>query len=154
MRASLLRASVLGAAIAVLIAAPVLGAGPARVFLPAPTDIFLPADIAGCTFDLNIHVDVNREYAKLWTDPAGNLLMFGVNGNLEVTATNLATGTSVPVNASGPGRGVLDAQGNPIVNEAMGHYLGFSPLVLDTGLLDFNTGAFRGHRTDLCAQLS
>ena len=154
MRASLLRAPLLGAALVVLIAAPVLGAGPARQFWPAPTDIFLPGGIGVCAFDVNLHIDVNKEYAKLWTDPAGNLVLFALNGNLQVTATNPATGVSISINASGPARIVLDAQGNPVLNVSMGHFFNFTPLTLNTGLMDFNTGAFSGHSTDLCAQLS
>jgi hypothetical protein len=153
MRASLLRAPLLGAALVVLIAAPVLGAGPARVFWPAPTDIFLPGGIGVCAFDVNLHVDINQEYAKIWTDPAGNIFMFVLNGNLRVTASNPANGTSIAINASGPSRILLDAQSNPVLNVSMGHFLNFFPLTLDTGLLDFNTGAFSGHSTDLCAQL-
>jgi hypothetical protein len=154
MRASLLRAPLLGAALVVLIAAPVLAARPDRQFLQAPTDIFLPAGIGACAFDVNLHVDVNQEYVTIWTDPAGSLLMFVVNGNLQLTATNLSTGASVSINASGPGRATFDAQGNPTVNVAEGHYLNFTPLTLMIGLLDFNTGALKGRSTDLCAQLS
>ena len=89
---------------------------------------------------MNIHVDANKEYLKLWFDSTGNVHMFAVNGNLQVTATNLSTGASVSINASGPARGVLDAQGNPLVNVSTGHYLNFFPLSLTTGILDFNTG--------------
>jgi hypothetical protein len=154
MRASLLRSALLAAAITLLVTAPVLAAKPDREFAPAPTDIFLPAGIA-CTFDVNIHVDINQEYTKIWTDPAGNLLMFAVNGNLQVTATNLSTGTSLAINASGPALVRFDAQGNPVLNVAEGHYLGYGGgMTLFTGLLDFNTGAFNGHTTDLCAALS
>ena len=154
MRASLLRALLAGAVLAVLIAGPVLGARPDRQFLPAPTDIFFPAGIGVCAFDVNLHVDINQEYVKTWTDPAGNPLMFAVNGNLQVTVTNLSTGSSMSINASGPGRGTFDAQGNLAVNVAEGHYLNFTPLTLMTGLLDFNTGAFKGRSTGVCAQLS
>jgi hypothetical protein len=154
MRASLLRASLLATAMILLVAAPVLGARPDREFAPAPTDIFLPAGTGVCAFDVNLHVDVNMEYTKIWTDPAGNLLMFALNGNLQVTITNLSTGTSLPINASGPARAVFDADGNLVVNLSQGHYINFSPFTLYTGLLNFNTGAFYGHSTDLCAALS
>jgi hypothetical protein len=154
MRAPLLRAPLLAAALLLLVTAPVLGARPDREFLPYPTDIFLPVGIGACAFDVNLHVDINREYVKIWTDPAGNLLMFAINGNLQLTATNLGTGSSVSINASGPIRAVVDAQGNPIVNVAEGHVLSFTPFTLTTGLLDLNTGALNGRSTDLCAALS
>ena len=154
MRASLPRSTLLAGAVALLLASTALAARPDREFAPAPENIFLPGGTGVCAFDVNIHVDVNQEYTKIWTDPAGNLLMFAINGNLQVTATNVSSGASVPINASGPALVVFDAQGNPVVNVSQGHYLNFSPLTLYTGLLDFNTGSFHGHTTDLCAALS
>jgi hypothetical protein len=154
MRASLARALLPGVVLVVLIAAPVLGARPDRQFSPAPTDIFLPVGIGACSFDVNIHVDINREYTKVWTDPAGNLLVFAVNGNLQLTATNVSTGASVSINASGPVRALVDTQGIPTLNVAEGHFLNSTPLTLTTGLLDLGTGALNGRSTDVCAQLS
>jgi hypothetical protein len=71
-----------------------------------------------------------------------------------LTATNLTSGASIRINASGASREVLDAQGNPLVNVATGRTIRLFPLSIYAGRFDYNTGAFHGHITDLCAALS
>jgi hypothetical protein len=151
---SILRSALMAAVGAALITSIALAAGPDREFAPAPEDTFWPAGSGVCDFDVNLHVDVNDEYIKLWTDASGNLVMFAINGTFKVTATNLDTGASVDINASGPGLAIFDADGNAVVNLAQGHYLSLGGLTLHRGLVDFNSGESRGSSVSYCAAIS
>lgn len=156
MHARVLRSALLASSASLVLASTALASKPDREFSPLPDDIFLAASPDVCAFDVNLHVDTNNEYTKIWTDSAGNVLMFAINGNLQFTATNLSSGASLQINASGPGRIVFDDQGNPVVYVGEGHFLawGGGGMFLYTGLLDFNSGSFQGHVSDVCAALA
>jgi hypothetical protein len=155
MRVPIVRTTLLAALGTLLLASSVLAARPEREPLDAPLDFFLAADSGNCVFDANIHLDVNKEYLTIWDNPDGSRVI-EITGAFKVTVTNLTSGASLPVNASGPGRLEFDADGNPTRFLSTGLILGFyqPSLILYAGWLDGLTGAFHGTSTDLCAALS
>ena len=158
MFARLVRSVLIASTATLLVASTVLAAKPTREFPPAPEDFVIAGGEGVCAFDVNVHVDVNREYVTDWTTVDGQLVMELVTGALKVTLTNLDTDASLALNIPGPAHLRLDADGNPIMNSALGPWLvwglGDEGLFLYRGNLDFETGASSGNRIDLCALLS
>ncbi len=103
----------------VLTAAPALANNdPHRVFLPAgPLDF--PAGF--CSFPVHSEVLVNKEYGKFTTLPDGTTII-KLSGSFKVTMTNVTSGKTVPVNASGPGSIRLGTDGTTTV-DGTGHWL-------------------------------
>jgi hypothetical protein len=153
-RRLILRSALIATLVALLLTSATLAARPDREFTPAPEDSFWPAGSGVCDFDVNLHVDANNEYTKIWTDSDGNLVMFAINGVFKITATNLENGASVAINASGPGLTVFDAEGNAVLDQAEGLYLSLGGLTLHRGLADFSTGEYIGSAVSYCAAIS
>ena len=108
-----------------LLASSTLAARPSRAPLDLPSDNLLQGV---CAFDVNVHNDFNGEFETTWTDAAGNLRAYAVNGALRVTVTNLETGESIRANISGPLRLVYDVNRVSPRNTSVPPYRsGFSP---------------------------
>jgi hypothetical protein len=103
----------------VITAAPALANNdPHRVFLPAgPLDF--PAGF--CSFPLHSDVLVNKEYGKITTLPDGTTVI-KLTGSFKVTMTNVDSGKTIPINASGPGTIRLFPDGTTSV-DGTGHWL-------------------------------
>ena len=134
----------LGATLA--LAAPVAAARPDRFFSGDLEDFTLDGV---CAAPVLLHVTVNREYYTVTTDRTGAEAFTLVSGTLFVTVTNLDTGASVDLNASGPGR----FEGDSVT--AYGAYLGWhdgetGSLTLFHGMRDFNTFEGSGVATPIC----
>ncbi len=134
--------------IGILAAVPVgaaAGGQPTREFLPAPDTIELPDT---CAFPVLLTVLVNGEY--LLSFPSGRQI---ISGNLVVSATNEITGTSVVINASGPGHISPDGSFT-----AQGHTLQWGPgidgLRLFEGNVDFFTGVGTGRSVSVCDMIA
>jgi hypothetical protein len=117
------------------------GGQPTRDYLPAPDTIELPDT---CAFPVLLAVLVNDEYRLSF--PSGRQI---ISGNLVVSATNETNGTSVVINASGPGHIGLDgsftAQGNTLQWGP-----GIDGLRLFEGNIDFGTGVGTGRSVSIC----
>jgi hypothetical protein len=156
MRATIIRSTLIAALGTLLVASGVLAARPTRN--PPPTsfdDFLLDANSGNCAFEVNVHVDVNREYETVWDNPDGSTDI-EFTGAIKLTLTNVSTGASVAVNSSSAARLELDADGNPTRIQITGLTVGyFQPsIILYAGQLDDVTGTFHGTTTDLCAALS
>src|SRR5262245_427240 len=99
-------AVVVASLLAIAVAAPVAAAKPDRAFAPAD-DVLVDL----CEFDVLQHRLVNNEYFTTFFDRDGNVTRSQVNGHLVVELTNLESGKSIVLNASGHGRFVEDADG-------------------------------------------
>jgi hypothetical protein len=94
---------------------------PHRVFLPAgPVD--LPAGF--CSFPTHYDVVANKEYGKITTLPDGTTVIV-LTGSFKMSATNVDTGESVLLNASGPGTITFYPDGSFTV-DGTGHWLIFN----------------------------
>jgi len=134
----------LGATLA--LAAPVAAGRPDRTYGGDIEDFTL---VGVCAAPVMLHVTVNREYYTVHTDRTGAEAFTLVSGTLFVTVTNLDTGASIDLNASGPGRFVGDSA------TAVGAYLGWhdgeaGSLTLFHGRRDFNTFEGSGAATPIC----
>jgi hypothetical protein len=151
MLASIVRSTLFAAFGTLLVASSVLAARPGREPLEAFEDVVLSGN---CAFDVNVHLDVNREYATIWDNPDGSRTVI-VTGAFKITLTNLSTGASLSVNASSSGHLEFDADGSLTKFTATGLTIGLGqPLVLYAGQVDAITGAFHGTSTDICAAMS
>jgi hypothetical protein len=163
-------------ALSITTIAPALaGAGPAlanndphRVFLPgAPLD--LPAGF--CSFPTHYDVVADKEYGKFTTLADGTVVLHET-GSFKVRATNVDSGASVLLNASGPGTITFPPDGTTHV-AGNGHWLitnlaadaapfGLPGVMLTSGVLHETLDAsftptalsVTGHVTDVCAALS
>jgi hypothetical protein len=131
--------------------------------------IYSPAGMF-CPFALQTVFTVDKEYALMATKPDGTTQLL-ITGALKVTETNLATGKSIDVNASGPGKTTFNSDGS-VTTFATGHgvivntpdlqqELGLPGLALLDGQYHETfypdgtaTITYTGHLTDLCASLS
>jgi hypothetical protein len=109
------RAGGLLAAVAAGLAGTVAGVSPVsassdphRTYEPVPS-IDLPAGY--CSFPVHIDWLVNREYATVSTLPDGSLVL-DVTGALIASTSNVLTGRTIQVNASGPGTVVVAPDGS------------------------------------------
>jgi hypothetical protein len=152
MRASIVRSTLIAAVGTLLVASSVLAARPGREALEGFDDFVLEAGSGNCAFDVNVHLDVNREIATFWDTPDSSTVI--VTGAFKLTLTNLSTGASLPVNASSSGHLEFDADGNLTKFTVTGLTIGFNPLILYAGQVDAITGGVYGTSTDLCAALS
>jgi hypothetical protein len=125
--------------------------GPTRTFLPAPPFIIVDNS---CSFDVRIDFVKNAEYILVFTDSSGEPTRGIITGALVQQFTNVATGKSILVNASGPAF---------IGNESLvlgGRSTIFIPgrLFLSAGRVQFDAAGNligeTGKTTDLCAALS
>jgi hypothetical protein len=132
-----------------LLTTPALAASPDRAFAPVP-DEFVLDDV--CPFPLVLRILVNREYAITFVDRAGEPTRMLVTGRLVVEAVRTDTGTSVVINASGPG--AIDLVTGDFIG--YGAYLQWGPgidgLTLYRGHHD-PTGVGTGLATNLCGLL-
>jgi hypothetical protein len=140
---------------------------PHRVFLPAgPVDL----PVGFCSFPVHIDVVANKEYGKITTLPDGTTII-KVAGTLKLRATNVTTGKSILLNASGPGTITIYPDGSVTI-DATGHTLNYIPAA-SAGLFGFpgvmlTSGQFHetddptgtptamsvtGRATDVCAAL-
>jgi hypothetical protein len=125
--------------------------GPTRMFLPAPPFIIVDNS---CSFDVRIDFVRNAEYIIVFTDPSGEPTRGIITGALVQRFTNVESGKSIVVNASGPafiGNDSLVLGGRSTI---------FIPgrLFLSAGRVQFdatgNLTGVTGKTTDLCAALS
>jgi len=133
---------------------------------------FLPAgdfSVAACGTQVQETVTANKEFAKFAVDPDGTLRFVLVTGVFKVRVTNLDTGSSTLVNASGTGHDALIYPNGDFLFTTSGPSLivltpeeaedtGLPTLFLNSGNMDI---LFRadgsavlehrtGHLTDLC----
>jgi hypothetical protein len=125
--------------------------GPTRMFLPAPPFLLVTDS---CLFDVRIDFTRNSEYIMVFSDASGEPTRGIITGALVQRFTNVATGKSIVVNASGPGF---------LTNQSLvlgGRSTVFVPgrLFLNAGRVQFdavgNITSVTGKTTDLCAALS
>jgi hypothetical protein len=94
---------------------------PHRVFLPAgPVDL----PVGYCSFPTHIDVVANKEYGKITTLPDGTTII-KETGTFKTRATNVGSGKSVLLNASGPGTLTFYPDGSVTVH-GTGHWLIFN----------------------------
>ncbi|HXJ64753.1 MAG TPA: hypothetical protein VNN79_13445 [Actinomycetota bacterium] len=137
---------------------------------------FLPASsftLQACGTDVAYDVVSNKEYAKIVTEPDGSTVFVLVTGVLKIRLTNLATGRSFVVNASGTGHNaVISATGDFLFTSSGPSLILLTPeQVAETGLPEIflNQGNMTilfgadgsaqllgrtGHLVDECAQLA
>jgi hypothetical protein len=158
---ALLRSTLLGSMVSLLLATGASASSPIRVLLPIPDPFVLPADTGFCSFDVLFAIPVNREYGIIWTYADGSQ-RFLFQGSVTVEVTNLETNKSIDFNAGGPGTMWFDADGNITSWVAEGHnfYFGaLEPLQSSgiyeyVGLINVMDGTWLGQRYDVCAALS
>ncbi|MDP9235386.1 MAG: hypothetical protein M3P01_12685 [Actinomycetota bacterium] len=140
---------------------------PHRVFLPAgPVDL----PVGFCSFPTHLDVVANKEYGKITTLPDGTTII-EETGTFKLRATNVTTGKTVLLNASGPGTITIYPDGSVTV-DGTGHWLifnlsaaaasfGFPGVMLTSGQIHETldpTGtptalSVTGRATDVCAAL-
>src|SRR5262249_53723160 len=117
-------------AVALVAAAPVAANNdPHRIYLAAaPFDV--PATVCGFA----VHVDplVDREYAKVTTNPDGST-SYKITGTSVDNLTNSTTGKTITVNASGPGTSTFSADGTTVTFDGTGHGLLWATNLTDFG---------------------
>jgi hypothetical protein len=115
--------AMLGMFTGVVTASPALAARPKWGLLQAAPGT-LPKSF--CGFRVGVAYPVNKEYAKLLKSADGSFTVLDT-GSLKVSLTNLSTGKAITVNASGPGKATIYADGS-IADVATGHDLAaFAP---------------------------
>lgn len=148
--------------------APASARGDKWTFLEA-SDFTSPA----CGSRIRETVVANREYAKFVVDADGVLHFLVVTGVFKIRVTDLATGNSVLVNASGTGHDALvyangdflfTSSGPSLINltDDQSAATGLPTLFLNQGNMTILFGADgsvtvqnrTGHLTDLCAALT
>jgi hypothetical protein len=147
----------LGAALLAVAAGPVAAAKPDRSFAEAGEVL-----ITGfCEFDVVQTIVSNNEYNTTFFDRAGNVTRTQVNGRLVVGLTNVETGKSIVLNASGPGRFVEDTDGLTVYTGGTWtlFFAGEFFLLNGRGILRIDANgetivATHGHITDLCELLA
>ncbi len=97
----ILISSILGALLLALAASPALAAKPDRQFIGGPFEFVLSSEI--CGFDVMLSSTTNNEYDTTFFDHSGEPVREIISGKLFITLTNVDTGKSIDVNASGPG---------------------------------------------------
>lgn len=117
---------------------------PHRVYLPA-TPFDIPDNV--CGFTVHVDIPVDRQYGTFSTLPDGSTVV-KITGSLVWTLTNTETGTSVTVNASGPGTiifpigttlAVIDGSGLNIIYITNGADFGVPNIFYSSGKLQFTT---------------
>ena len=93
---------VLGSLLAATVALPALAAKPERDVIGAPPPIDYPAG-ALCAYAVRVEFPINKEYGIAFTPQPDGSQRIIVTGRLVAMVTNLETGESVTLNASGPG---------------------------------------------------
>jgi hypothetical protein len=92
---------------------------PHRIPFPSPP-FDLPASY--CGFPVHLAATVDREYATVSTSPDGSTV-YKITGSIFVTVTNLTTGKSVTVNASGPATETVAPDGTTVTIDGRGLFL-------------------------------
>lgn len=132
-----------------------------------PTSGVAPAG-AVCSFALDVETIENGVTVKTYLDPDGNITRIKSEGRLVIRLTNLDSGASIDVNASGPGTltinldGSLDAVGGglglllltPGDAGGPGAFLSSGRIHLVIGPTGITTFESTGLVRDLCAELS
>jgi hypothetical protein len=147
----ILISSTLGALLFALAASPALAAKPDRQFIGGPFEFVLPSEV--CGFDVMLSSTTNNEYDTTFFDQSGAPVREIISGKLFVTLTNVDTGKSIDVNASGPAHSDLVAG----ENFSEGLTLIFLPgtLFLHAGRYDLNVQEGNGRvLVDVCEALS
>jgi hypothetical protein len=103
-----------------------------------PHRIFVPADPVNlgaeyCGFAVRMDFPVNREYETASTLADGSLVE-RVTGSFFATVTNVGTGKSITVTASGPGSFTTSADGNTFIWAFTGQTLWYYPGLISFGL--------------------
>ena len=146
---------------------PVLAVKPERFFLPADDLQFAAGEV--CDFPVMQEVVVNREYGLLFPVAQDGSQLMLVTGSLVLREINEATGKSIVVNASGPGKLTFNADGS-LVASGGGRWtvflfptdVGGPSFHLTTGRVTVRIEAdgtvslaiFPNRTTDLCAALA
>ena len=99
MRARFIRSLIAAASLGTLLAGAATATPPLREYGPID-DMALP-DV--CEFPLFIHIVQNNEYIATYFDRDGNPVRLQISGRLVIQVTRTDTGSSVEINASGPG---------------------------------------------------
>jgi hypothetical protein len=167
------RKLVLNATVALVAAVAVLTLAPGAALARGDGWVHLAMDpflTTGCGTTLHVSFPVNKEYVRTTEEPDGSTILQSTGSLLIAFATD--DGTSITVNASGPGKDVaypngdfeVDAQGwnvqGPLTAEQQAD-LGTPELFASTGKLDFVYHAdgtatpitIPHHVIDLCAEL-
>lgn len=151
-------ASLLAFALLLLALAPVAAGKPDRAFAPSPTDVTLSGY---CGFDVRVQVVANNEYTTTFYDRDGNVTRTHIAGRFVVLLTNVATGKTMQLQASGPGSFIADATG--LTLEARGTWFFFfaGELFVTSGHSVLRVDAagetivdLRGRTLDVCQLLS
>jgi hypothetical protein len=136
---------------------------PSREKVELPVGSIIP--VTGiCPFDIEVLVLTSGETMTTFLDQGGNVVMQLITGPLKVRVTNVATGESLDLNISGPGRILEDGERMIL----MGRWLNFVPdlgvVWLTTGRvgveIDPETGfivsfiSIQGQVEDICAALA
>jgi len=144
-------------ALVLALAAPVAAAKPDRAFSPA--EDFL---ISGyCDFDVQVEIVANNAYGTTFFDRAGNVTRTHYAGRIVLRMTNAVNGTSIIVNASGPGTYLEDADGLTVLTGGTWMLWFDGQLFTLSGRGEFRIDAngetivsLRGHVVELCPILA
>jgi hypothetical protein len=117
-------------AVALVAAAPVAANNdPHRIYLAAaPFDV--PATV--CGFAVHVESLVDREYAKVTTNPDGSTT-YKITGTAVLNLTNSTTGKTITVNASGPGKSTFSADGTTLTFDDAGLTALWATNLMDLG---------------------
>ena len=158
---ALLRSTLLGSVLSLLLVTGASANAPVRELLPIPDPFVVPADTGACSFDVLFAITLNREYGITWTYADGTT-RFRFQGSVTVEVTNLEANKSLEFNAGGPGTMWFDSDGNITSWVAEGHNFYFGPLepLQSSGMyeyvgrIDNVNGTWLGRRYDVCAALA
>jgi hypothetical protein len=161
MRASILRSALLASAAALAMTSAALAAPPSKEPLPAPAPEVFPGGTGFCDFDVEVRFTLNREFGVVFNYLDGSQLI-RVAGSVEITITNLESGTVSVWNAGGPGSIAFDSNGDITRFEGHGHVLVYGPLepLQSSGIYeyigktDMLHGGHTGRRIDICAAIA
>lgn len=141
------RCSILAAVVALVLALAgvAMADPPTRTFVPnVPVTVFCP------NFDVLLTPLIQDEYGITFSN--GSIV---ITGRLTIQVTNLSTGNSFVVNASGPAKVSADGSTETLFGNSLVVDSGGLDLVSGVTLID-ETGVVSetGHVTDLCAALA
>jgi hypothetical protein len=123
--------------------------------------------VTACGTDVQVHIVVNKEYFRVVTLDGRDVVQ--ITGNLVVELTNLATGESITVDASGPGQ--LPLERSALVATGLNLFIFFPgqqgsfdlpDIILTRGNLDMEfdengiltSFSLQGTLVDLCAAIT
>jgi len=148
-------------------ALPALAAKPERAFLEAPP----PTDYAAgelCSYAVRVEFPINNEYGITFAPQNDGSQRMIVTGRLVAMVTNLETGESITLNASGPGTFWFAPDGTLAIDGG-GHWLLYlyptdvggpgifytsGPIHLEAGASGVTALTMPRHTRDICAMLA